>query len=487
MPTSHRLCLVPAALFLACTAEPTPEGADTDDPSTDDGSGDGGTPGGEVTPERLAQRGNCPARGAGTDHTAWITADETWTAADSPHRIPTNLRITATVTVEPCAEVLLGEAVVLEIGAADAPGVLVASGEVSTDDDAQVDVRPVHFDRLDAAGNWGQIAVASGSRVELSVVALLHGGNTSFAPGALLLQGPADGTNVGVVERNGTLDRVLVSDSATWGLNLEGYGALTTDSQQIWIEDGGSDEAPFAVHVEPGVAHTLPDDLVIEGNVRDAILVSTVKTHMSDDTFGDHGVPYHVRSALFVAAAEGEPAATLTIEPGVTVAFEHEVGSGLTIGSSETRAGILVAEGTAESPIVFTSATDAPAAGDWQGLFFRYTDYAANRLRHARVEYAGADGGASSFGCGPGDNDAAILLEGQGDDDDGPSEVFVADTVFDHIAGTTVIVSGWTDEAGPDFSDGNTFGADTPGCKVSRPQRSGGGDVCDGGRDMCWE
>ena len=42
--------------------------------------------------------------GAGTMHQS-ITAPETWTAAASPHVIPFDINIAATVTIEPCAVV----------------------------------------------------------------------------------------------------------------------------------------------------------------------------------------------------------------------------------------------------------------------------------------------------------------------------------------------------------------------------------------------
>ncbi|MEQ1572079.1 MAG: hypothetical protein ABMA64_41005, partial [Myxococcota bacterium] len=50
----------------------------------------------EVTPDQLLAGGDCPApTGPGTEHATWISADETWSAADSPHRIPYTLRLTA--------------------------------------------------------------------------------------------------------------------------------------------------------------------------------------------------------------------------------------------------------------------------------------------------------------------------------------------------------------------------------------------------------
>lgn len=177
---------------------------------------------------------------------------------------------------------------------------------------------------------------------------------------------------------------------------------------------------------------------------------------------------------------------TLTIEPGVTIAFEVGSGSGIEVGTADARQGILVAEGTAEAPIRFTSAQGAPAAGDWMGIIFANVPMSGNHIAYATIEHAGGESGHDGFGCGPGDNDAAIIVHGQGMDNAAPDPV-VDNTSFDQIAGETVIVSAWTDDAGPDLSASNEFGASTPACKVSRPQRGGTGDVCDGDRDVCWD
>jgi len=200
----------------------------------------------------------------------------------------------------------------------------------------------------------------------------------------------------------------------------------------------------------------------------------------------DHGVPYHVTGPIYVNAnADGAPV-KLTIAAGTTLAFEDLASSGLVIGSSMTRQGILEAIGTAADPIVFTSAKATKAAGDWRSLSFRASPPTGNRVSYARVEYAGAESGASSFGCGPSDNDGAVFIQGTGGDQMPPASAFIDNTTFDNIAGTTVIVSGWIDDAGPNMSPTNTFGPATPACKVSKPRRTGGGDVCDGGRTTCW-
>jgi len=114
-----------------------------------------------------------------------------------------------------------------------------------------------------------------------------------------------------------------------------------------------------------------------------------------------------------------ESGATLTIEPGVTLRF-HEA-TYLELGHKESR---LVARGTKERPIVFTSAGNEKGerkAGDWVGLVIDDTPGVGTIVEHAIVEYAGrerhgGEGALTAFGPFP---------EGR---------VTVRDTTFRHVA-----------------------------------------------------
>jgi hypothetical protein len=104
----RRLALCLGVLVLGCgdDAGGLPDGADPD----------------------LSTRGSCAeATGTGTDHGGTISAAETWTAAGSPHRITAELVVRATVTIEPCALVLLATDVKVWIGSATATGSIVAA------------------------------------------------------------------------------------------------------------------------------------------------------------------------------------------------------------------------------------------------------------------------------------------------------------------------------------------------------------------------
>lgn len=76
--------------------------------------------------------------------------------------------------------------------------------------------------------------------------------------------------------------------------------------------------------------------------------------------------------------------ATVTIEPGVVVQVA---------GSSwfEVGDGTLVASGTVDDPVVFTSTEGTPTPGSWLGLKFTSSARSGSSLTHTTIEYAGQD------------------------------------------------------------------------------------------------
>ncbi|MBI5507617.1 MAG: hypothetical protein HY903_02575 [Deltaproteobacteria bacterium] len=99
--------------------------------ASDNGAGPPGTPPGSITPAAIVAGGDCPApSGAGVGHSGILAANETWSAAASPHHVTGRvlLRQNAILTIEPCAVVLLDPGLGFDIGGANDAGKLVASG-----------------------------------------------------------------------------------------------------------------------------------------------------------------------------------------------------------------------------------------------------------------------------------------------------------------------------------------------------------------------
>jgi hypothetical protein len=420
---------------------------DPGSPGTSDGGDDSpsdSSSGGGVVPE------DCPAPAAGPTMHAGnnIEVDEVWTADGSPHLVPYDFTIHAAVVVEPCAVVQLGESLMLTV--AD-DGSLVAEGELG---------RPIRFERL-GEDRWTSIRLFGGTASFAHAV--LDGGgrlgNTwAVLTGALLVRGRA-----GATAPDGTLavDHVEITDSEAMGVRLDGFGAFTSDSADLTIEGG----AAQPMSASATVVGSIPQGSYV-GNGDDTIVLTTANTEAitSDATIHDRGVPYLVGvpgqvADLRVQATPGS-LATLTIEPGVILRFpadgvftiDHVTGDAPATGA-------LVAVGTEDAPIIFTSAEPVPSAGDWLGVYFGGVPTPADRLDHVRVEYAGGSSSSGSSSCPyPGESipNAAIRIFGP------PADAFITNTAIVESAGHG-IDRGWRDDTVVDLLESNDF--DVIGCR----------------------
>ncbi|MHB1844403.1 MAG: hypothetical protein ACYCWW_06150 [Deltaproteobacteria bacterium] len=110
-------------------------------------------------------------------------------------------------------------------------------------------------------------------------------------------------------------------------------------------------------------------------------------TITADMTLTTACAPWHVASAGTTVAGTASP--VLTIQPGVTLAFDH--GAFLSIGTSGP--GGLVAVGSGSAPITFTSSAATPAAGDWASVALADQTLATSTIGFANFQYGGAQNG----------------------------------------------------------------------------------------------
>jgi len=117
--------------------------------------------------------------------------------------------------------------------------------------------------------------------------------------------------------------------------------------------------------------------------------VCTLSGTIAEDMTLTADVAWVLRGGVFVG--DDESATTLTIEPGTTVYGESATDGMLVV----TRNSRLVAQGTADAPIVFTSSKSegSRARGDWGGIIIN---------GNAPINSCGADGGdpCEAFGEG---------------------------------------------------------------------------------------
>jgi hypothetical protein len=382
--------------------------------------------------------------------------DQIWAAEDSPHVIPFDMTVSAGIVIEPCSVVQLGRGITVTI--ADG-GSIEADGESGEGE--------IRFERQDPEIAWGSIRVLGGT-MALAHTVVDGGGDpqngASHIAAALLVRGRA-----GATEPDGTLfvSDVVISGSLSNGVRIEENGAFTADSDDLVVV--GSMGNPITAMFDG--AGSIPAG-EYTGNAGDEIILTDELTGgvAHDMTLFDRGVPYVVGAPdqiadLRVDAGPGG-LATLTIEAGVEMRFRAGGVFRIDPDSAEEPAtGALVALGTEDAPIVFTSWYASPAAGDWLGLTFGSEVSPTTQLDHVRVEFAGGEATSGSNSCpypeSDGINEAAIRILGA------PTSEFITNTEIVESANHG-IDRGWRDDIMVDFVDGNTF--DVRACRqtVSR-------------------
>lgn len=389
-----------------------------------------------------------------TMHVGYPSADETWSAAGSPHRLTSDLVIgpTITITIEPCAVVELSEGVFLR-----AQGRLHARGVAG---------RPITFRAAEGA-RWASLVITSGAKVELSHVELSGGGQipaTSAGETIEVIGGVFPPVPQLLVED------VTVRGSAGYGLYLRNWAAFDPASRDLTVQGSG------AVDGQPGQPLRISYNALASipsgrysGNRADEIVISGDSPHYQveiDDTLRSRGVPYRVGDP-------GNPGrleivrSKLTIEAGVTVRFAS-TGSG--VGGLDVREqGVLVAVGSSAAPIVLTSLADQPGPGAWEGVTYSEGLASGNQLRQLRIENAGAHGGDNGFGCPPPvpalGTDAALKFFTQLSDD------FVDEVTIQNSAAHGIIEA-WNGTY-LDLLSGNTFSG-VNACNLVSPKDPAG-------------
>ncbi|MGZ3425377.1 MAG: hypothetical protein ACXVCV_01955 [Polyangia bacterium] len=316
---------------------------------------------------------SCSPSGAPITHTADILADETW--ASGIHVVPATIRVRsgARLTIAACTQVQLGASASIVVDKTAAG--LSAQGTASD---------PITF--LPQAGSpWGAVQVAAPATAVLSYTTLQGGGGAAphsaatFEGASLIAQG--DTTTPPVVL---TADHLTVTGSTGLGVFLQGARFADSSSQLVITSSGY-----YPVYGGVASAASLPSG-TYTGNAIDQILLQRVSAATLDDagpllvdaTLHNRGVPYRVGTTpTSISVGSGrptDPGELLTIEAGVTMLFTPQglggrsqlIVKGINDGGSGLPQGALLVAGTLATPVTFDSAADAPAAGDWQGLYF---------------------------------------------------------------------------------------------------------------------
>jgi parallel beta-helix repeat protein len=341
-----------------------------------------------------------------------------------------------TLLIESGSEVLFDGNYSLDVGAASgAPGALIAEGTADS---------PILFSstgRDPNPGDWQYIIfyTTAESSSLLDYCVLEYGGSSS---GAVKLYNASptiqntiirDSKHAGIHAQGSSpsLDGNRIVNCATYGIrflsassphirncsfigngNYDIYGSSTvggiltgcTINNGFYIADGASDEISgntihynndYPVRVGADGVGELVNDNTLSGLDSDSYVEVTTDTVEKDAVWTDD-LKYHLLGDISVKGTDGEDSVTtLTIKPGAELLF---CGSyNITVGTSSGDPGAMVAEGTSDSTILFSSNHTDPGAGDWQYILFDSTADSSSLLDYCILEYGGASSGMAKF------------------------------------------------------------------------------------------
>jgi hypothetical protein len=423
----------------------------------------------DAAPEVAAESGpvepTCPTPKGPTVHAGGdLSTSETWTAEGSPHVVEGDLRVRdgATLTIEPCAVVQMKAGVDITVAYPITPnqGTLLAEGTAD---------KPIRFEGLDGA-RWGMIYVHHPGTARLAHVTLDGGGGEGAIDAASLV---VDGDTEVPKKTALFVDHVTIKRSLGTGLRIRRGAALAAGSTDLVITESGNDENPWPIVVGEQAIDSVPTGRYVGNKVDEILVISEVTSGasglMEDATMHERGVPWRMGKDRFGnlhvgAGPRTVPIVTLTIEPGVTLKMSEQTAIFVNRNTGRNDpSGRIVARGTAERPIVFTSAQKEPKPGDWRGFWFGGEPNEGNVLDHVRIEYTGFSCSCTMVTCNAGvtSYEAALIFMRP------PPAAFLTNSVIAKGSGHGV-VQGY-DGAAFDWKSTNTF-EDLGGCRVTLPR-----------------
>lgn len=182
-------------------------------------------------------------------------------------------------------------------------------------------------------------------------------------------------TGIYVYQNKVSIDNCVIKDCSVNGVYLHGeseFGSFTANT----ISD--CEEYPLVIPFLQATAVTSDNEISGMGILLDDYIVRKKNGKV---TVHEQTIPYVLYHDVFDINDNAE----VTIEPGVTIEMPED---GM-IRVGQYTSGKLVAVGTAEKPITFTSKAKDKAAGDWKKIYFDEYAMKSSALKYCNIEYAG--------------------------------------------------------------------------------------------------
>ncbi len=189
---------------------------------------------------------------------------------------------------------------------------------------------------------------------------------------ALSIVAPVDfGVFVGVANAGGSLTNSVVDNS----ISFAGVATMTLAGNVF------RNYHSFPARLEANSVGALVANNTFEGVIPgQSVLEVLADTISGSAVWPDHDIAYSLLGGVTIGASSRP---TLTIGSGSELRFTGNFA--LTVGNGQPA--MLVAQGTASQPILFTSSKPTPLPGDWIGIRFESTTLPSSTLEHCVVEY----------------------------------------------------------------------------------------------------
>jgi len=326
-----------------------------------------------------------------------ISEDTIWTYEESPYVVSGTIRVYATLTIEPGVEIRSGS-VGIDWEYDDARGRIIAQGTAE---------RPIVFTALNpskASYPWCRICISSSEPdIPQSIFehVIVEYGNYGFyiSGGSVVIKNSTirlnsdDGMYINIIrgyDASIVVIDSIISDNADKGIDVYidievQRDDLLSVSGTVFLNNGS-----YPISIPPDMASGLGPGNTFTGNGTDAIEFRG--SGISHDVVWPYQpAPYDVNEYVYISGWDISEEPVLTIDPGVVVRFNGNYGEPqFGIGDPSNR-GRLVAQGTADSPVIFTLNRDiTPQYLDhWEGIVFYNQPSTENVLEYVRVEYGG--------------------------------------------------------------------------------------------------
>jgi hypothetical protein len=329
----------------------------------------------------VRQPPDIPVLQAEVDACGTLTGATTWSADTTyvANNCDVEVAADATLTIQPGTVVKFGG----DSSALIVHGELVVQGNASQ----PVAITSLHDDAhggaasgsngSPAAGDWYGIYIGEGASGSIAHAFIGYGASGVFNINVGLNEGGYSKAHVWVKKGSLAMRSVTLDQGKMDGVYLDGFD-ITPDIQDVTITNhGGKAIFQTSMNMQPTYG-----DTTFENNTINAVTIDWDHWNPITRTVRLGGTTFSFSCSFTNCPLNVTSGLTLTIDPGTQLHFEP---GPYYFVIAEGAA--LLAEGTAEQPITFTSRQSEPQPGDWYGIVLEQG--ATGRFAHCDIGYGG--------------------------------------------------------------------------------------------------